>query len=65
MVISSAFLQVHATARSIIDNLEGDLDTEQRTTMTSPMTSPAGGSTRADKAADKWSMAFSEFYRDD
>ena len=50
------------TARSIIDNFEGDHDSEQ---MTSPMTSsPPGGSTRADKAADKWSMAFCEFYRD-
>ena len=57
--------QVQATARSIIDDLEGGIDNEQ-TSMTSPMTSsPTRGSTPADKAADKWSTAFCEFYRDE
>ena len=66
MLISISYLQVQETARSIIDNLEGDHDSEQMTSpVTSPMTSsPSGGSTRADKAAVKWSMAFCEFYRD-
>ena len=59
MFIFVDIFQVQETARTIIQNLEGDLDTEL------PMTSsPPGGSTSADKAADKWSMAFCEFYRD-
>ena len=67
MLISVSILQVQEAARSIIDNFEGDLNPAEQTTslMTSPMTSPPpGGSTRADKAADKWSMAYCEFYRD-
>ena len=52
--------QIQETARSIIQNLEGDLDSEP----TLPMPSP-GDNTSVDKAADKWSMAFCEFYRDD
>ena len=61
------YFQVQATARNIIDSLEGDLDSEQTSAaVTSPMTSPpTRGSTPADKAADKWSMAFCEFYRDE
>ena len=48
-------------ARSIIQNLEGGTDAD----LTSlPVTSSPGGSTSVDKAADKWSMAFCEFYRD-
>ena len=52
--------QIQETARSIIQNIEGDLDSDS----TLPMPSP-GGNTSVDKAADKWSMAFCEFYRDD
>ena len=53
------YFQVQETARSIIENLEGD--SEQTLPMTS---SPAGGRPSVDKAADKWSLAFCEFYRD-
>ena len=55
------FLQVQETARSIIQSVEGDLDSEQTLPMTS---SPPGGRTSVDKAADKWTLAFCEFYRD-
>ena len=53
------YFQVQETARSIIENLEGD--SEQTLPVTS---SPAGGRPSVDKAADKWSLAFCEFYRD-
>lgn len=55
------YFQVQETARSIIQNLDSDHSTEETSL---PVTSPPGGSTSVDKAADKWSMAFCEFYRD-
>ena len=53
--------QVQETARTIIENLEGDLDSQETLPVTS---SPPGGRPSVDKAADKWSLAFCEFYRD-
>lgn len=50
-------------ARSIIQNLDDDLHSEQPPLPMVSASPSSGASTNVDKTADKWSMAFCEFYR--